>query len=68
MKKLTHPVWGANFGSISSPPRTSDFNSRTPCGVRLDELADLVLNARNFNSRTPCGVRLPSDGQSSAMR
>ena len=34
----------------------SDFNPRTPCGVRpLDKV--MRKNDKNFNPRTPCGVR-----------
>ncbi len=32
------------------------FNPRTPCGVRLDDTRQKLLNA-HFNPRTPCGVR-----------
>ena len=36
----------------------SDFNPRTPCGVRPSAQASLMTSWANFNPRTPCGVRL----------
>ena len=36
----------------------TDFNPRTPCGVRLDAVNGAIDRA-DFNPRTPCGVRLP---------
>ena len=40
--------------------RLSNFNPRTPCGVRLVCLA-IRCYLLNFNPRTPCGVRLCFD-------
>ena len=37
----------------------SDFNPRTPCGVRLKSEVNSPLVGSNFNPRTPCGVRHP---------
>ena len=53
----THPVRGAT----ASPRRLAwvhtDFNPRTPCGVRRPcELRH--CRQADFNPRTPCGVRL----------
>ena len=36
----------------------TNFNPRTPCGVRLSFRISF-LTIRNFNPRTPCGVRPP---------
>ena len=35
----------------------SNFNPRTPCGVRRERLQHEGGGRRNFNPRTPCGVR-----------
>ena len=37
-------------------PEYQDFNPRTPCGVRQDEMERDAMDG-NFNPRTPCGVR-----------
>ena len=34
-----------------------DFNSHTPCGVRLFHCYTVFIWWENFNSHTPCGVR-----------
>ena len=53
----THPLRGAT-GSWQAPSSaTSDFNPRTPCGVRHTE-NKTNKSSQNFNPRTPCGVRL----------
>ena len=39
----------------------SNFNPRTPCGVRPNSSVRLATKS-NFNPRTPCGVRLSSPG------
>ena len=39
---------------------STDFNPRTPCGVRHEYQLDAAQNTRHFNPRTPCGVRLTS--------
>ena len=35
----------------------SHFNSRAPCGARLN-ITIIILRGTNFNSRAPCGARL----------
>ncbi len=35
----------------------TDFNPRTPCGVRPFVASSRVMELLNFNPRTPCGVR-----------
>ena len=52
----THPVWGATSEAIRASRATTDFNPRTPCGVR-HILGRNRLGRKNFNPRTPCGVR-----------
>ena len=52
----THPLRGATTASGRSHSRTSDFNPRTPCGVRLKSCCN-SRQAMDFNPRTPCGVR-----------
>ena len=42
--QFTHPVWGATSTDDKAHSSTAGFNSRTPCGVRLDTQNDL----RNF--------------------
>ena len=32
----THPVWGATRKPLNTLPRWSNFNPRTPCGVRRE--------------------------------
>ena len=53
----THPVWGATFHGGAISPASSDFNPRTPCGVRRGISRLEPYGADNFNPRTPCGVR-----------
>ena len=53
----THPLRGATGRFFRGRPCASDFNPRTPCGVRLPASAALSVT-RYFNPRTPCGVRL----------
>ena len=36
----------------------SDFNPRTPCGVRRPTTSNPLFSYFHFNPRTPCGVRL----------
>ena len=63
----THPVWGATQGDRRQTTGRSDFNPRTPCGVRLPFRRSTVSEPPYFNPRTPCGVRpdtfdkVPSD-------
>ena len=52
----THPVWGATSGKPSICTLVTNFNPRTPCGVRPRRMAALAP-PRHFNPRTPCGVR-----------
>ena len=52
----THPVRGATYSDASYQLNASDFNPRTPCGVRRS-FSIAVLMFSNFNPRTPCGVR-----------
>ena len=53
----THPVRGATRSAAAAVVYATDFNPRTPCGVR--RLTRFRLTTReNFNPRTPCGVRL----------
>ena len=58
----THPVWGATTTGISVCANPSDFNPRTPCGVRLVIGGNRYGQVCNFNPRTPCGVRLSAQG------
>ena len=52
----THPLRGATRGKPDLQRLGTDFNPRTPCGVRP---AFRIRGCRgaNFNPRTPCGVR-----------
>ena len=43
-----------SYGGFLCP---TDFNPRTPCGVRPSGSASLKNPCRYFNPRTPCGVR-----------
>ena len=52
----THPMRGATPPLTISIHRASDFNPRTPCGVR-PVFEPLVKCISDFNPRTPCGVR-----------
>ena len=52
----THPVRGATAYRWLLPSESTNFNPRTPCGVRLVHgKADYPV--WDFNPRTPCGVR-----------
>ena len=54
----THPARGAtSFLELPSPP-LSDFNPRTPRGVRLRVHKAVNDVVPDFNPRTPRGVRL----------
>ena len=61
------PRVGCDQGNRRQPPGRSDFNPRTPCGVRPTAARTRELSSRDFNPRTPCGVRptltLPSSRQ-----
>ena len=48
----THPLRGATFRNIISTGYITDFNPRTPCGVRLQYLSD-VLGLNLFQSTHP---------------
>ena len=52
------PRVGCDQGNRRQPPGRSDFNPRTPCGVRPTAARTRELSSRDFNPRTPCGVRL----------
>ena len=54
--QLTHPMRGATKLVEVACELIVNFNSRTPCGVRLYGIRNLA-HAKDFNSRTPCGVR-----------
>ena len=51
------PLAGCDPSSPSGQPPCSDFNPRTPCGVRLVGQKSESLYIDDFNPRTPCGVR-----------
>ena len=53
----THPVWGATASYRSYSSGGTNFNPRTPCGVRRCPPMCPSWTHRNFNPRTPCGVR-----------
>ena len=53
----THPARGATGVRVPGAARRHNFNPRTPRGVRL-RLMDNLLTCWNFNPRTPRGVRL----------
>ena len=53
----THPMRGATSLSSTNAGCFSDFNPRTPCGVRQGNSGWSGHSVRNFNPRTPCGVR-----------
>ena len=55
----THPARGATLTLSTSSSTTTDFNPRTPRGVRLVRAFSPLLSI-NFNPRTPRGVRLVS--------
>ena len=50
------PRVGCDRPETVSPGSHSDFNPRTPCGVR-HEAGDFKTRFDYFNPRTPCGVR-----------
>ena len=51
------PLAGCDLASDEPAQLWTDFNPRTPCGVRL-YFDEFQYDNRNFNPRTPCGVRL----------
>ena len=53
----THPVWGATICEMDFRQEISNFNPRTPCGVRRASSSPTGSMRRYFNPRTPCGVR-----------
>ena len=63
----THPVRGATAFATSLPSRSSDFNPRTPCGVR-QQVSTQQQPTNYFNPRTPCGVRRSSSVLSFSRR
>ncbi len=53
----THtPLAGCDVVTHTANTRIINFNSHTPCGVRLS-LFQRVSGFNDFNSHTPCGVR-----------
>ncbi len=54
----THPVWGATTCKMPITARRTNFNPRTPCGVRRGIGHTVCGEVGDFNPRTPCGVRL----------
>ena len=54
----THPMRGATATWPPGGYRPSNFNPRTPCGVRPDVPLFDIPKPGDFNPRTPCGVRL----------
>ena len=54
----THPVRGATTSTPNFEIRVTNFNPRTPCGVRLSAVDLSLADPFDFNPRTPCGVRL----------
>ena len=53
----THPMRGATSPSGMRLTRRSNFNPRTPCGVRRFCASTVRMFSFYFNPRTPCGVR-----------
>ena len=51
-------MWGATRNGETGERCCSNFNPRTPCGVRR-ETGATGPQGENFNPRTPCGVRPP---------
>ena len=51
----THPVRGATVTSTHTPPAPSNFNPRTPCGVRPISVGDVVIAA-------PISIHAPRAG------
>ena len=55
----THPLRGATIAKSSSLASTSNFNPRTPCGVRLKRAISPIM-AKEFQSTHPLrGATLP---------
>ena len=50
------PLTGCDLAATGIRLQTSDFNPRTPYGMRLDR-GHVVLNMDYFNPRTPYGMR-----------
>ena len=50
------PLAGCDCDIMANILTRTDFNPRTPCGVRLERHARWDART-NFNPRTPCGVR-----------
>ena len=57
----TRPLRGATDGETNNSAYGWNFNPRTPCGARHQELQN-IRNRGDFNPRTPCGARLPRGG------
>ena len=53
------PRAGCDFLRTQTGCLTTDFNPRTPCGVRPTTSSAAYGSTVNFNPRTPCGVRQP---------
>ena len=51
------PLAGCDRASRTRWAFSTNFNPRTPCGVRPDKSEDDTEDFRHFNPRTPCGVR-----------
>ena len=52
------PLAGCDSPPVTRlPQRVSNFNPRTPCGVRRTQTCKWATCPTNFNPRTPCGVR-----------
>ena len=52
----THPMRGATANASARSDYTTNFNPRTPCGVRPVRACH-NRGIQHFNPRTPCGVR-----------
>ena len=59
----THPARGATLSISFVWPSRSNFNPRTPRGVRRATTSAWRLTSYYFNPRTPRGVRQFADGQ-----
>ena len=57
MISIHAPLAGCDVVCGVGCPTPSNFNPRTPCGVRLD-VSFIRAIMSDFNPRTPCGVRL----------
>ena len=51
------PLAGCDRKATPKRNAKSNFNPRTPCGVRHDGTLQLQRSNAHFNPRTPCGVR-----------